>query len=298
MQGKRCLHPCTPHAQSLPLRTTILCFKCYTLAELKWVFGRSIQAYQPLVIKVGADTTQKMTSSTNATRSPLPLAPRKSDNRPVYESPIFDYTWATDLEDYEKQREALLAYYKNDVVKATTFMDLHTEWRLLEQYRYWAYEEASMTANDMDEEKVGFFDTLEKELNLDRTVVFREFWTLGIRLVMEKGKWVVRDNDKIKRDKYAEVKQERGRDDAQRPRNSSLEHSTAVFDRITARKSATALKNMQALHSSSIEPRPQPQPSLLAIETTPLLSTTHPSSDSTHDTDSGLSTIICGCPCS
>ena len=150
----------------------------------------------------------------------------------------------------------------------------------------------------MDVEKVGFFDTLEEELNLDRTVVFRDFWTLGIRLVMESRKWVVRENDKIKSDKYAEVKQERGRDDAQRPRNSSLQHSTAVFDRVTPRKSATALKNMPALHSSSIEPQPQPQPSPLAIETTPLLSTTHPSSDSTHDTDPGLPTIISGCPCS
>lgn len=255
----------------------------------QWVLGRSIQAYQLLVIKVGADITQKMTS-------PLPLARRKSDNRPVYEPPIFDYTWAIDLEDYEKQREALLAHYNNDVVKVTTFMDLHTEWRLLEQHRYWAYEEASMAGNDMDEEKVGFFDTLEEELKLDRTVVFREFWSLGIRLVMEKGKWLVRDNDKIKRDKYAEVKPERGQDDAQRTRSSSLQHSTAVFDRVTPRQSATALKNMPALHLSSIEPQPQPSP--LAIETTCLLPTTHPSSDSAHDTDPGLLTIICGCLCS
>lgn len=235
-----------------------------------------------------------MNSPSNAIHSPLPLTPRKSDNRPVYEPPIFDYTWATDLEDYEKQREALLAHYNNDVVKVTTFMDLHTEWRLLEQHRYWAYEEASMAANDLDEEKVAFFDTLEEEIKLDRTVVFREFWTLGIRLVMEEGVWVVKGNDKRKKDKYEDVQRGAGiEDDGRRSSNSDLSPSKVM----------SGLDGNHAPWSSShaiiIQPQPQPQPqpqsSPLTAETAPLLSK---GSDPAHSKYRSLPTITCGCLCS
>lgn len=235
-----------------------------------------------------------MTSPTNATRSPLPLTPRKSDNRPVYEPPIFDYTWATDLEDYEKQREALLAHYNNDVVKVTTFMDLHTEWRLLEQHRYWAYEEASMAANDMDEEKLEFFDTLEEELKLDRTVVFREFWTLGIRLVMEEGVWVVKGNDKRKKDKYKDVE-----DDWRRSRNPDLPPSEVMsgLDGNHAPWSSSHVITTQPQPQPQPQLQPQPQPSPLRAETTPLLPTSSSPSDPPHGKYRSHSTNICGCLC-
>lgn len=152
-----------------------------------------------------------------------------------------------------------------------------------------------MAANDMDEEKVEFFDTLEEELKLDRTVVFREFWTLGIRLVMEKGKWVVRDNDKRKKDKYEEVLRRIGvEDDGRRSRNSAI-LTPKVISGLDGNHAPWS-----SSHATTIQPHPQPhaQRPLRVAETTPLLSTSSPSSDPAHSNYPSHPFFLCGCPCS
>lgn len=122
--------------------------------------------------------------------------------------------------------------------------------------------------------------------------MFREFWTLGIRLVKEEGVWVAKGNDKRKKDKYEDVQGRKGvEEDGRRSKNSDLPPSKVVsgLDGNHAPRSSS--------HAITIQPQPQPQSSPLAAETTPLLSTSSPPSDAAHSKYRSHSTIICGCGC-
>lgn len=55
------------------------------------------------------------------------------DGRPVWGPPIMVYDHLIG-EEFEQERKAVLKYYRNDVVKATAFMDLDTEYEFLEMY--------------------------------------------------------------------------------------------------------------------------------------------------------------------
>lgn len=65
------------------------------------------------------------------TSGPLPTGPN-TDNRPVWEPPIFSYTDMTD--DYEKQCRAVLKYADDDVVKTTAIMDEMIDKELINRY--------------------------------------------------------------------------------------------------------------------------------------------------------------------
>lgn len=50
-----------------------------------------------------------------------------------------------DQEEHLKKREVLIKHYKGDVVKATKFIDLNTESRLLHKHKEWAQKEVRMS---------------------------------------------------------------------------------------------------------------------------------------------------------
>lgn len=62
---------------------------------------------------------------------------KNSNGRPVGELPILNYSSEIGPERDAKRREAVLKYYGNDVVKATEFLDIDTEYRLIQMQMDW-----------------------------------------------------------------------------------------------------------------------------------------------------------------
>lgn len=97
-------------------------------------------------------------------RRPLPEA-KNADGRPLWEPPIFDYSaWIG--EEYEKQREAVLKYYKGDVVKTTKFFDLDVEADLMEDYYNWINAQSPCLFTLGNIEKYRFWQNLRDEVTL------------------------------------------------------------------------------------------------------------------------------------
>lgn len=66
---------------------------------------------------------------------PLPEG-RASEGRPLWEPPILSYSDHVG-EEYEKKREALLKYCKDDAVGTTRSLDVKVEWALLYLHKSW-----------------------------------------------------------------------------------------------------------------------------------------------------------------
>ena len=124
---------------------------------------------------------------------PLPLASSGagSDERPVCEPPIFEYSsWIGDT--YQKKREAVMKCTSDDKVATTHFMDIDTEVALLGTYHDWARDSSDEAKMEGDKRK--FYEELKEELFLDRKGVNEEWLMLPVSLWWddEEGKWVAK----------------------------------------------------------------------------------------------------------
>lgn len=97
--------------------------------------------------------------------------PRNCDERPMWEPPIFDYSWLIG-EEYEKKREAMLEYTGGDVTRTTDIMDVDTEFELLYEYHGWI--QSNVDSGD-DAESRQFLEGLWKEVGKDKDDVFEEW---------------------------------------------------------------------------------------------------------------------------
>lgn len=126
-------------------------------------------------------------------RRPLPLD-RNLDGRPVWEPPILDYSDLIE-EEYEQKRKAVLKYYRNDVVRATAFIDTDTETHLLEMYSRSVWEEMERPKAGVDIDIREFFYHLWDEIMRDMSEIMQgKGWE---ELMLEK-----RDNGTYKLLKY------------------------------------------------------------------------------------------------
>lgn len=104
----------------------------------------------------------------------------------------FNYSvWIGD--EFEKQREAALKFYSDDVVKTTKFFDLDVEADLLEDYHDWIVIGNIYGRNPLDKTDVyPFYQDLRREPMIDRRQVEEELLTLDTILGMESdGTYVV-----------------------------------------------------------------------------------------------------------
>lgn len=76
-------------------------------------------------------------------------------------------------EEYEKKREAMLAYTRTHLAKTTRLMDIDLEWDLLDTYTVWI---AGNVGNASSREGREFFYGLEEEATPDFHITQQE-WT-------------------------------------------------------------------------------------------------------------------------
>ena len=125
-------------------------------------------------------------------RKALPSGPN-ADGRPVWEPPVFCYSTLID-EEHDKKREAVLKHFGGDRVKATEFMDLDTEFSILDMFLDWINDNRIVPQGEGDLELTrAWFDALALELSMDSSEVFEEYEAFN--LYLEKGgddEWVVK----------------------------------------------------------------------------------------------------------
>lgn len=129
-------------------------------------------------------------------RKPLPSG-SNADGRPVWEPPIFSYSTLID-EEHDKKREAVLKHFGGDRVKATDFMDLDTEFAILDMFWDWLVDNRIAPHHKDDLEVMAWFDSLALELSMDSSAVFDEYEAFN--LYLEKGGdggWVVKHYDAL-----------------------------------------------------------------------------------------------------
>lgn len=95
-------------------------------------------------------------------RRPLPKG-RNIGERPVWQPPTLDYQNLIG-EKYEKKREAILKYFRKDVVKTTAFMDFDTEGEVLQMYVESLLENFDYVMAEGDNESRKFFQALRDEV--------------------------------------------------------------------------------------------------------------------------------------
>lgn len=99
---------------------------------------------------------------------------RNVDGRPIWEPPILDYSHLIDTEHgqpYTKQREAVLVFTGQDVVRATAILDQHEESELLNDFIEWA--KLNDTATE-DPQAQAFWQGLRDNLRVELLQVLVE----------------------------------------------------------------------------------------------------------------------------
>lgn len=90
----------------------------------------------------------------------------RTDGRHVWEPPNLSYS-ALIGDQYEKKREAVLKYTKQDVVRATKILDELTDFLSISKYLFWAYGEVEDAKRVNDCERMSFLAGLCEELCTD-----------------------------------------------------------------------------------------------------------------------------------
>lgn len=90
-------------------------------------------------------------------------------------------------DEYEKQREALLKYYKGEVTKTSKFLDIDSELSLLMMQDHWAMEIADYATRHDDWHTADFFRGLEESSKGEYAQVRSEFDALDGKIILEEG---------------------------------------------------------------------------------------------------------------
>lgn len=101
------------------------------------------------------------------------------DGKHVWERSILAYN---DLigEEFEKKREAVLKYTKDDRASTTEILDIGVEYDLLETYRDWAWDNVNHAGGSVDYERASFFAGLYREVRPGWNLVGEECLELDI----------------------------------------------------------------------------------------------------------------------
>lgn len=120
---------------------------------------------------------------------------RNCDERPVWESPIFNYSGLIG-EVFEKQRDAVLKYLAGGVVKATEIMDTLLERRFMDTYQNWALVNAYGRNHECNLSPQGLHCEVAQDLEQDEETFSKVHFKV---LQQEDGRWMALSRDHYER---------------------------------------------------------------------------------------------------